>query len=360
MMYYKKGKVSKRFNIRTFVLGANHGQLLQAYGLKLMVEKILPDFVVSHDLYHNCIYKELLSHLKKGALLKMIIMSFCWFKLIKFSYPFTNREITCFGADTIWMKGHPFVPEDEFYFGHDIKSGQLCAFSPSNAGSAFQANDNIVGSQLESFGFIGVRDKPTASFVSSVSSKQAVLTCDPAFFIDEDFYSSKQGDCLKSWISVYALQCKSLKNLDITLVPKKIRGDHIWRVQFYGYFPTIIYSFANQIAGPAKVLENVKNSRLLITDTFHGVVMALMTRTPFLLLSSEIVYNRLKGPLLDVFDKRRIITIDSLNTCLSTSWIYSFDDLDSKKLDNYIQNSRILFKRYLKHSLHQTNKDELQ
>ena len=354
-----ESKSLKRFNIRTFVLGANHGQLLQAYGMKRLVERILPECEVSHDLYHNHLLKEILVHCRKGAFIKMISMTYWWLKLIKFSSRSASRDITSFGADTIWMKSHPIVPEDKFYFGHDIHTGRLCSFSASNAGSPYQPNDPIIGNQIQSFEFLGVRDSSTADFVAAVSSKQAHVTCDPAFFIDEDFFSSGNDNSVRLGITVYASQCKNLRNVDTDLVPSSLRADQKWKVRFFGYFPSLLYSFSDQIAGPAKVLSEIQNSSLLITDTFHGVVMALMTKTPFLLLSSDIVYSRLDGPLLEVFDNRRIIDLERLNSCLSASWTYDFDDLDSHKLDAYVQRSRELFERFLEDTCSEGKGDEL-
>lgn len=340
-----KSRVLGRLSIRTFVLGANHGQLLQAYGMKRLVEEILPDWEVSHDLHHNHLLREIIAHCRGGAFLKMCSMTYWWLKLIKFSSRSSSRDITIFGADTIWMKGHPIAREDKFYFGHDINTGKLCSFSVSNAGCAYEPNDPIIGRQLDSFEFLGVRDASTADFVATVSSQEAHLTCDPAFFIDESFYSSGKAKPIRTGISVYAIQCKNLIDIDTDLVPSAVRGDQNWKLRYYGYSPSVLYSFSDQMAGPAEVLEKIQGSSLLITDTFHGVVMALITRTPFLLLSSEIVYFRLEGPLLEVFDNRRIIGLDRLISCLAASWVYDFDDLNSSRLDDYIQKSGEFLKR---------------
>ena len=58
--------MSKRLKIRirTFVLGINHGQLLQAKGMLDLMSEIFPDASVNLDLYHNHIFKELILRLE--------------------------------------------------------------------------------------------------------------------------------------------------------------------------------------------------------------------------------------------------------------------------------------------------------
>ena len=145
----------------------------------------------------------------------------------------------------------------------------------------------------------------------------------------------------------------------MTFVPLPVRSNKKWKLRFLGYSPSLLYSFSSQIAGPAEVLSQIQKSSLLITDTFHGVVMALMTNTPFLLLSSDIVYSRLNGPLLEMFDNRRIIDLNGLEFRLSASWVYSSNDLDWHQLAEYVESSGDLFRRYLLGALKNVQSDEL-
>ena len=68
--------------------------------------------------------------------------------------------------------------------------------------------------------------------------------------------------------------------------------------------------------------------------------MALMTTTPFILIESEIVLERLDGPLMQCFDNDRITSLNSLNNLLASKFIYEDSDLRSGKLDEFIKSSQ--------------------
>jgi hypothetical protein len=280
--------------------------------------------------------------IKSGAVIKLVSLYYWWFKLIRFSNSSRKRDITVFGADTIWMKHHPIAKNDTFYFGKGLASGRLVAFSPSNAGSPYLLTDEYISSQLSKFDFISVRDQPTQKFVCSLISRNVEITCDPAFFIDSGFWEKKYQSTSLPIVSVYATSCKSIKACEQEIVEHGVRvaGGETVRIEYQGYFPSIFSSFGDQKSSPSRVLSRISASRLLITDTFHGLVMALMTKTPFILIGSDIVLSRLDSPLLDFFDSGRITKQSKLLEVLTDPWVWEFADLKESALQKYIFSSR--------------------
>ena len=108
-------------------------------------------------------------------------------------------------------------------------------------------------------------------------------------------------------------------------------------IYYLGYFPTFYINLGKQFLGLYGLLNEVEKSQLLITDTFHGVIMALMTKTPFILIKSDIVLSRLNGPILECFDDFRICELYQLSDCLQDGRYYRDDDLKSQKLVNFIE-----------------------
>ena len=95
--------MSKRLEIRvrTFVMGINHGQLLQAKGMLELLNRNFPDASVKLDLYHNHILKEIISQIKKFSIFKSLTLIINWLFLCKFARPYMQRDVTIFGADII-------------------------------------------------------------------------------------------------------------------------------------------------------------------------------------------------------------------------------------------------------------------
>ena len=61
--------------IKTFVLGANHGQYLQALGLLHLTKQLTDNCRIVHSRYNNHALKEIVIHLRSLTLVKYI--DFC-------------------------------------------------------------------------------------------------------------------------------------------------------------------------------------------------------------------------------------------------------------------------------------------
>ncbi len=328
--------MSKRLKIRvrTFVMGINHGQLLQAKGMLELLNRNFPNASVRLDLYHNHILKEIISQIKKFALIKGFTLLINWLCFCKFAWPFMQRDVTIFGADTIWMHNHPVAPNDDFFFGADIKGGLLISVCPSNAGSAYPSSKRM-NSLLNKFKFVGVRDKHTAKFVEDLVNKSVNVVCDPAFFIDRNARTRNATKARGNQISVYANSCRKVRE-QIKQTDRTLKHSS-QKFYYLGYFPTFYTNIGKQFLGLYGLVNEVEKSRLLITDTFHGVIMALMTKTPFILIKSDIVLSRLNGPILECFDDFRICEMHQLSDCIREERYYGNEDLKSRKLENFVE-----------------------
>ena len=323
-----------KIRIRTYVFGINHGQLLQAKGMLELLKRNFPDASIKFDLYHNHILKELISQIKKLSFIKSVTLLINWLYFCKFAWPFMQRDMTIFGSDTIWMHNHPVAPNDVFFFGADLNGGLLISVCPSNAGSAYPSS-KMMRSLLKKFKFVGVRDNHTAKFVGDLVDQSVNIVCDPAFFIDRNIKTENTKHARLDQISVYANSCKKV-NEQLNQISNSLKDDSP-TFYYLGYFPTFYINLGKQFLGLYGLLNEVEKSQLLITDTFHGVIMALMTKTPFILIKSDIVLSRLNGPILECFDDFRICELYQLSDCLQDGRYYRDDDLKSQKLVNFIE-----------------------
>ena len=307
-------KKNLKIKIRTFVLGINHGQLLQAKGMYDLINEVLPEASIKYDLYHNHLTKDIYSQIRKLSLIKTVTLFLNWVYYCKFSFPSKSRDFTIFGADTIWMYNHPIAPNDLYYFGKGITTGKSISLCPSNAGSAYPSTEEL-SKLLQKFEFVGVRDEATRLFIKQNKNVDVPILCDPAFFLDDSCLNKSKKLNRKNNLSVYANSCGKIKK-------ELSKNKQLINAHYFGYFPNFLTNLFKQFYGIYGVLNGVQNSKLLVTDTFHGVVMALMTTTPFILIESEIVLERLDGPLMQCFDNDRITSLNSLNNLLASKFIF--------------------------------------
>ena len=71
--------------IRSFIKGGNHGQYLQALGVRYLIKNHLPDAEVSHLDYNNHEKEEFYIQLKGFHLAKYLTMKYYWNKNFEFS-----------------------------------------------------------------------------------------------------------------------------------------------------------------------------------------------------------------------------------------------------------------------------------
>ena len=330
--------------IRSFVKGGNHGQYLQALGLKIVLEELLPDAQVTHLNYENHYWRELKIQIKGGMLPKFLAMRYFWGKNIKFSPQSDSFDITIYGSDMIWHLESKLFHIDKMLFGAEDYSKYKIAYAPS-CGARGRNEPKWITALLDTFSAIGVRDKNTSDLVSDKTTQDAKLVIDPCFYLLESKYSNwLDGQDREDFISVYSpLHYKLVSAFHNTLEMESLPG-FIAKTRYLGYFPRkrFFQELPKQFTDPLWTVQQIARSKLLITSTFHGVMMALMTKTPFIAITSPNLTARLDSPIANTFSKNRLMTFEEFNELGNSEMEFLLDnqDFDFDCLQNYIDESK--------------------
>jgi len=333
-----------KVQIRSFVKGGNHGQYLQSLGLKSLVEQLRPEAEVSHLDYENHFAKELKLQAIGGMLPKFLIMRYFWKKNITFTSLRYSPDISIYGSDMIWHLKSDLFPVDKKLFGSEDEAKYKISYAPS-VGARGENEPYWIGPILNQFMTIGVRDRQTESLVISHTKHIPSLVIDPCFHLLNSQYSSWfKVEERKDFVSVYSpLSFKLVKafygNLELKLLPEFIAN-----IKYLGYFPRkrFLQELVKQFTDPLWTVRQIAYSRLLITSTFHGVMMALMTKTPFIAITSSNLSARLESPIADTFSSKRLMSLDKFKS-LDNSRLANLlndSDLDSRALQKYINESK--------------------
>lgn len=332
----------KNIQIRSFIKGGNHGQYLQALGLKALVESIIPTANVSHLDYENHFWKELKAQIRSGHLLKFIAMRHFWNKNIKFTEFNENCDLSIYGSDMIWHLGSPLFPADKKLFGENDNSKYKISYAPS-VGHRNEPEPIWPREYLNLFHKLGVRDNQTKQFVLDHSGCMPELVIDPCFHLIGTKYLKDNSDIVvrSNYISIYSPMTKRLSNkFKRTL---KEQGN-IFDYKFFGYYErkSFLFEWMNQIKDPLDVVNGIAKSKFLITTTFHGVMMALMTKTPFVVIKSPNLVARLDSPISNVFSDKRVLSESEFNDLSERDIadLFCDGDLDWEYLSKYLKESR--------------------
>lgn len=334
-----------RIKVVSFVLGGNHGQFLQAYGLRLFIAETRVGSKIEHCLYHNHWRKELYSQLKSLNIIKFLFMLFYWFKLVPFTSATSKADLVIFGSDTIWMKNHPIAPRDVFYFGVGIRGDQYISYAPSCGSNGFHLSD-LTSNEVESlrrFRWFGVRDRNTMDFASRVKGDgiEVDLVCDPSLFLRNSSHWIKSSNTSERMISTY------IPNRRLSKITRNHFNEIGFSVANFGYVNGVLdwRTQMESFKAPMSFVSSVSQSALLVTSTFHGVMVGLISETPMLVIASPLLMARLEGPVGQCIPDWRFFSMEEF---VAGEWMknldsYLQDDVDYVALDNFINQSKDIF-----------------
>jgi hypothetical protein len=336
--------VIKTVQIRSFVKGGNHGQYLQALGLAELIKDILPSADVTHLDYENHFWKELKIQTFGGMLPKFLAMRYYWSKNFRFSGLTKVSDVSVYGSDMIWHMDSDLFSTDKKMFGGDDNAKYKVSYAPS-VGYRIENEPKWVSEMLDDFLALGVRDRNTEALVTDYSKHASKMVIDPCFHLMNSSYSGWfKNQAREEFVSVYSpLHNHFIDTFKESLELSDLPG-FVGNTKLLGYFPRnrFLHELPKQFTDPMWTVQQIARSKLLITTTFHGVMMALMTRTPFIAVMSPNLIARLDSPIANVFSSERLMSMGAFKE-LNNQQLEKFlndSDLSAELLNNYIQYSR--------------------
>lgn len=333
---------NKHIQIRSFVKGGNHGQYYQALGLREVLKSILPDSNVSHLNYNNHVLKEIKAQVRGFYFPKYLMFRFFWKNNLCFTKFNDQPDVSVYGSDMIWNQESKLFPPDKVFFGYNDSAPKI-AYAPS-VGFRGSNEPSWISNSLSQFSHIGVRDYKTAEFVYDHIGIKPPCVADPCFYLAQSNYIKKNIK-RKNCISIYSTMHKKIYDAFKHIFPVQDREANFDSYNFYGYFPrsSFLKNVYKQLTNPFWTINKIAESKLLLTNTFHGVIVALMTKTPFIaFVTNPNLSARLDSPIKEVFGNFRIINIHEISLINEKNvekYIVN-EDFDYVNLDKYIDESK--------------------
>lgn len=334
--------MTEHIQIRSFVLGGNHGQYLQASGLRSALVSLRPEATVTHADYSNHTWDEVKMQARSLQLPKYLALRLHWARRIPLSKLDAPATIRVLGSDQVWSFSNALFPPDPVYFGADAGgSARKIAYAPAmgHVEPGFVFPPWVVDA-LSAFSAIAVRDEATAGVVERSLGKAPDIVVDPALFLA---YPRRMDAPPR--IRRLAVYCpRGRRSLSLfSKAAGKTASD--LPIHLLGYVPrrAALAHLGRQLLVPETVVDHISRSAFLLTSTFHGVMMALMTRTPFLAISTSSLVARLQSPLgRETFSRNRLVSAERLAEMTEAGVAQLFDpsDIDVEKIGQLVETSR--------------------
>ena len=231
------------------------------------------------------------------------------------------------------------------FWGVGSKAKKLISYAASFGSSSLQEIrdkklDSFVVNGIKRFSALSVRDNNSAEIIKALSGVMSVKNCDPVIFYSYRKEIEEYARLVKinePYILLYSYDNNMNFAEDIALVrtvaeTKKLP---VYSVGFYHK-----WCDKNINASPLELLGWFKNAEYIITDTFHGTVLSLITHSQFA--------TKLRGNgnklcnLLSEYDlENRIFT--TADECLSIlDTIVNYDAVENK-MSHYRMESESYF-----------------
>jgi hypothetical protein len=221
-----------------------------------------------------------------------------------------NYEAIIVGSDEVWrLDGYRGFPNP--YWLPGINQCKKIAYAVSSRNEYDKLSTSIkdqVEKYLIGFDYIGTRDIASQKLLSRIShgTQPVELNCDPTFAYDfhinkedglrilkEDFHIDTNNKCIGLMIGVSSLANEIIKN-------------NKEKVQFISLYYYYSGTKGFRVLTPFEWINVIAALDALVTTFFHGMVFALKTNTPFILVENRSINNPFLSKSFDVLFRHNL------------------------------------------------------
>ena len=199
----------------------------------------------------------------------------------------TDYDVIIIGSDQVWSPIITSGPDPVYWGAFKPKNAKLISYAASSGDvSAFENKDyDEVGTWLERFDQISVREERLKEFVESHSKKKAKVVLDPTLLAGRSIFEEITLPRLikEPYVLLYYVECSPSLNI----IAKKVAAMYhakIVRPNISGVFG-IIKDLKNSIisknASVGQLLSLIKYSECVVALSFHGTALSLIYEKDF-------------------------------------------------------------------------------
>lgn len=357
--------IMKKIGILTFHRAYNFGAVLQTYALEETIRMISNNTEVSvidyrNDRIENAFHsKSLKSKLKnvikfvlhhdyyvdtqkKAELFdtfieKYISVSTQYESADEFKNEYDSIIV---GSDQVWNLDMT-INDMNYFLPYDVGAKKL-SYAASFGKSKFsEEQKKAIHAKLLSFDSILVRESDGEKLATNLGV-EAHKVVDPTLLISKEHWESLCEVCKvnKPYILIYIVASETYS---ISLA-KKIAKKNGWDI-IYVDPPRYKFEDVNKLkeAGPSQFLWLIKNAEIVITTSYHGLILSMNLNIPFLYELSHIKGNT-NSRLEEIIETYQLwrYAIDSDNMEQYADLKYDWEHINNRIIDNRQKSLTIL------------------
>lgn len=349
--------ILKKIGILTFHRAYNFGAVLQTYALEEAIKMISNNAEVCvidyrNDRIENAFHSKSLKSKLKNVIKYMLYHDYYveTQKKAKLFEAFIEKYISLspqyesadefkneydsiiVGSDQVWNLDMT-VNDVNYFLPYDVGAKKLSYAASFGKSKLSEEQKKVIHTKLLSFDSVLVRESDGEKLATDLGV-EAHKVVDPTLLISREHWGSLCEACKvnKPYILIYIVASETYS---ISLA-KKIAKEKGWDI-IYVDPPRYKYEYVNKLkeAGPSQFLWLIQNAEIVITTSYHGLILSMNLNTPFLYELSHIEGNtnsRLEE-VIETYQLRRY-AVDSDNMEQYADLEYDWECINNCIMDN--------------------------
>lgn len=265
-----------------------------------------------------------------------------------------DYDVLVCGSDQIWNISA--LDFDDSYFLTFSNNSKKISYAPSMGGGNPFNNDEVknkISGYLQSFTALSVREERGKSVLNQIIDKDVEIVLDPTLLLGSEEWDEICSDRVidGDYIFFYSIDYNDDVIKVVEKISKKLNLPVVVLYSTRKTYKAVIHGFkVSKYQSPTDFLSLIKHSKLVLSNSFHGNVFAIIYRKPFYVVrgtyNGEINTDDRMTTLLNHFNLQdRQININNVNE------IDNYLIVDYNKSENLINNWREKSINYLSNSI---------
>lgn len=285
--FYGKGLAIKKIGICTLHFGNNFGAVLQAFSLQEVLKSMghevefikLKDFKPTKQAKNVELFNKSRESLNISE--KM------------YEKDLDKYDAIIIGSDELWNLKNGSFEHLEEYFGYNLNADKIASYAPSANGVTAQELIEYYDGKVDfsKFNKLSARDKVTQKLIKDVSGIDAPLVLDPTLLIDSfEKYTKYPENDEKDYIVIYGYEFSD-EEISKIMEFAKSKNKKVYSLGFEKDWCDALKIDIFEFLG------YMKNADYCITNTFHGLLFAMILEKEF------VVFPNTNAKVHDIIDR---------------------------------------------------------
>lgn len=245
-----------------------------------------------------------------------------------------DLDAICVGSDEAFSLEVGCSP---WMYSHTLTAPLLFSYAPSFGQTNTDLIDKracreLIASGLKRFHYLSVRDFFSAQTVKELTGLEPEIVCDPVLLygFEKEIKESTVPALPSKYLLIYAYDRNMNAPDEVTKIKEYAQKTGLPIVSA-GYYHK--WADINLNVSPLDLLGVFKRAQCVVTDTFHGSVLSLITNIPFACLMRPINTNKLTA-LLETFTAQRAQIKDFKDLKVHFSVPFDWDKINTSIIEN--------------------------